>query len=158
MEGEAPLSLSAWLSWILSQREPSMPDIDIARHRAVIARFYEAFSTGRGAIFDEILASDWQDHPAAEGQAPGPQGLKSVMAAYREAFRGLIITPQVVVVEGDHAVARSRLEGVHARDWAGYAASGKPVAFNCMEMHRFRDGLIAETWHFEDYSPLGRRG
>jgi len=123
-----------------------------------IARFYEAFSTGRAAIFDEILARDWQDHPAAEGQAPGPEGLKDVMAAYRNAFRGLVITPEVVVAEGDHAVARTRLEGVHALDWAGYPASHRPVVLDCMDMHRFRDGLIVETWHFEDYGPLGNKG
>jgi predicted ester cyclase len=131
-------------------------DSQADRRKAVISRFYEAFSSGNGAIFDEILSRGWTDHPVADGQLPGAEGLKDVLAAFREAFEGLIITPQVMVAEGDYVVARTCLRGIHARDWAGFVASHKPVAFHGMDMHRFRGDLIVETWHFEDYGPLSK--
>ena len=129
--------------------------MSLEQNKALVARFYAAFNREDAAEFRAILSPAWKDHPEAPGQAPGPDGLLAVVADFREAFEGLMITPQVVVAEGDHVVVRIRLEGRHLKDFAGHAASGRHVSFNGMDKHRIEKGAIVETWHFEDFSPLG---
>lgn len=128
--------------------------MSLENNKALVGRFYAAFNTGNTGEFRAILSPTWKDHPEAPGQAPGPEGLIAVVADFRAAFEGLRITPQQVVAEGDHVVVRILLKGRHVLDFAAHTASGSHVAFNGMDMHRIESGLIAETWHFEDFSPL----
>lgn len=122
-----------------------------AVNKALVASFYDAFNREDAALFRTILSSDWKDHPEAPGQKPGPDGLIDVVAAFRGAFEGLVITPEQVVAEDDHVVVRIRLEGRHVKPFFGHSPSGRQVTFSGMDMHRLRDGRIVETWHFEHF-------
>lgn len=123
--------------------------------KAVVAKFYEAFNRQDDALFRSILAPDWADHPEAPGQKPGAAGLIEVVAAFRQAFEGLVITPEQVVAEDNHVVVRIRLDGRHVLPFFGHQPSGRQVSFTGMDMHRLDKGRIAETWHFENFTTLG---
>lgn len=117
-------------------------------------RFYSAFNSGDAPAFRALLTPNWTDHPEAPGQSPGPEGLIEVVALFSAAFEGLVITPETIVSDGSHVVARIRLQGKHVKDWAGHKASGRQVTFHGMDMHRLEGDRIAETWHFENYGGL----
>ena len=127
---------------------------------AALARaFYAPFNTGDVAAYDQILASDWVDHPLAPGQGPGPAGFKPIVVGFRAAFPDLTLVNEDVLVAGDRVTVRSTFRGTQRGPLFGIPPTGKPVEAMAIDIHRIANGRIAETWHVEDWlSVFGQLG
>ena len=123
-------------------------------NEAIARAFYEPFNTGDTSIYDTILAEDWADHPLSPGQQPGRAGFAPVIAGFREIFPDLTITNDDVIACGDKVSVRSTIQGTQQGELLGIPATGKPVEFKAIDIHRIANGQIAETWHIEDYLSL----
>jgi steroid delta-isomerase-like uncharacterized protein len=66
-------------------------------------------------------------------------------------FRDLRVTNEDIIEAGDKVVVRSIFEGTHVGDFAGFPAKGRPIKIMAIDIHQFRDGKIARTWHLEDW-------
>ena len=117
--------------------------------------FYSYFESDDQIGAEQILASDWRNHPADEGRSADVEGFLGGARDLRTAFAGLTVTRQATVMEGELAVCRSILAGTQVGEFGGYPASGRPAWFAAMDMHRIEDGRIKETWHFERLETLG---
>lgn len=122
--------------------------------KALVAAFYQAFNANDCIAFDTVLASNWVNHPADLGQPNTPEGFKRAVAHTHRAFEGFHIDVQAVVAEADLVVCRINMNGRHVADFDHYPASGRSVQFTGMDMHRVKDGVIHETWHFENFDGL----
>ena len=125
---------------------PAAADVE-----AIVRAFYEPFNTGDTSIYDTVLTADWADHPLGMGQEPGREGFKPVIEFFRGIFPDLQVTNEDIIISGDKAVVRSTIRGTHEGNLFGVPGTGTSVEFMAIDIHRLENGMIAESWHVEDF-------
>jgi predicted ester cyclase len=81
------------------------------------------------------------------GGLQGLEGLRVFHEALWHAFPDARLTVEDLVVEGDRAALRYRLQGTHRGDYLGVAATGLGFDVEGLTMLRVADGCVAEEWH-----------
>lgn len=122
--------------------------------RHAVETFYRAFNDNTPDLVDTVLAPTWEDIPMAPGQAPGPAGIKDIIAMLAATFADLRITIADIVQEPGKMGVRAEISGVHRGELFGIAPSGKHVSFRLHEFHALANGLVTTTWHMEDWFAL----
>jgi predicted ester cyclase len=113
--------------------------------KAAVLRLYEeVFNQKRMDVLDGVFADDLIDHT---GGPQGGEGAKGPVVAILAAIPDLHVTPGPWVVEGDLVATFVSFTGTLQGDFLGVAAAGQPVAWSHIDIHRVRDGQIAEIWH-----------
>jgi predicted ester cyclase len=77
----------------------------------------------------------------------GHDGLRAFHEALWEAFPGVRLTVEDLVVEADRAALRYRLQGTHSRSYLGVAPTGLSVDVEGLTLLRVAEGRVAEEWH-----------
>ncbi|MFQ6043361.1 MAG: ester cyclase, partial [Candidatus Poribacteria bacterium] len=150
------LGLMGWLGVIPTEHElfqwgepsPITGDPgDPEANKAVVMRFAEeVFNQKKLDVVDEI------HHPGAIGHDPNVSPMediaqmKQVIGAYHIAFPDFHATNDALIAEGDMVVGRWTVTATHQGDFFGIPATGKPVQWTAINMFRFADGKIAESW------------
>lgn len=122
--------------------------------RRAVETFYRAFNDNQPDLVDTVLAPTWEDIPMAPGQAPGPAGIKDIIAMLAATFVGMRITIVDMVQEPGKIGVRADISGVHQGALFGIAPTGKEVRFGLHEFHALADGRVTTTWHMEDWLSL----
>lgn len=120
------------------------------RDRATIVLLYRAFA-GEPELLDQVVTPDWQDIPLAPGQAPGPEGIKPMIAGLKQAIPDVAITVHEVIAEGDRIGVRAEISGTHAGTWFGVAPTGRAFTVALHDFHRIKNGRLTHTFHLEDW-------
>lgn len=105
------------------------------------------------ALVDERYRGHWliRGMPLREGLA----GHRGWLTSIRTGLPDLIYTVEQLVVEGDRACARVRLEGTHTGVLNGLAATHRRVSVDQVFLFEFKDRvLVAETVGFDRNSFL----
>ena len=124
------------------------------QNEILVRQFYDAFNTGNVDILDQVLADDWADRPPILGQAPGRDGEKSTIRAFRTAFPDVYFKLEDVIVTDDKVTVRSTVRATHRGEFLRIAPTYRAVSFMTIDIHRIADSRIAETWHIEDFYGL----
>ena len=125
-----------------------------ADNKALVRRsIEEAINKGNLAVIDEITASNYVYHEPTAGEVKGPDGLKKLIAMYRDAFPDVRMTIDDQIAEGDRVVTRWTVRGTHRGELMGIAASGKQIVVTGIVITRFANGKAVEEW--ENYDALG---
>jgi steroid delta-isomerase-like uncharacterized protein len=114
---------------------------------SILARrwFQEVWNEGREETVHELLAPDAVGH--LEGlEAHGVAEFLPMRNALLGAFKGLKVTVENTVAQGDSVVVRWSAAGNHNGPDLGIASTGEDVTFRGMTWLRFADGRIAEGW------------
>lgn len=128
---------------------------DAEARKSVIRNLYSVFSTGDTDDLEEIIGPGYVDRTLSPGQAPGIEGLKQSIGAFRAAFPDGEITARELLADGDKVVARVTLTGTHVADYFGTPPSGTPIASEGVEIFRFAHGMVVESWSlFGEIRPL----
>jgi steroid delta-isomerase-like uncharacterized protein len=125
-----------------------------ATEEQAIRTLYQAFSEGNPDLVDQAVAPDWQDIPLGPGQAPGPAGVKPLIAQLRRAFPDLTIVIHELLGSAGRAAVRAEMRGTHQGEWFGIAATHRAVRIALHEFHHLDNGRITHTWHLEDWFGL----
>lgn len=104
----------------------------------------EVYNDGNFAVMPEIFSEDY-----VHGSANGPDAIGIEAGAQRigtfvTAFPDLEWTFDEVVVDGNHVSARWTTRGMHNGELAGFAPTGKPVAFNGISLFTVQCGKVVE--------------
>jgi len=143
----SPLAAATLAPGRAQEATPAAADVE-----AIVRSFYEPFNTGDTSVYDTILAEDWTDHPLGMGQQPGRAGFPPVIEMFRAIFPDLHLVNDDVIVCGDKATVRSTITATHSGgELFGIPATGKPLQFMTIDIHRLENGQIVETWHIEDF-------
>jgi predicted ester cyclase len=59
----------------------------------------------------------------------------------------LQVTTDVWVVDGDQVATRVTFSGTHQGEWMDVPATGNPVSWTHIDIHRIQDGKITDIWH-----------
>jgi predicted ester cyclase len=112
-----------------------------------IGRYYEeVLNGGNIPLLDELAVPDYDEHSPFPGQPNGIEGLKARVGAILAAFRP-VFTLHELVGEGDTVAAYWSNTGIQAGDFMGIPPSGRTVTISGVDIHRLRNGRMAEHWH-----------
>jgi steroid delta-isomerase-like uncharacterized protein len=120
----------------------------MSRENAEAARrlFEEAWNQGNLEVIDEVCSEDFVNHDPLMGDSDR-EGVKQLIATYREAFPDLELTIEEIFAAGDRVVARWTARGTFKNPLMGQQPTGeKGSPIEGIGIDRFEDGKIAEAW------------
>lgn len=120
-------------------------------NKRVVQRAFDAWDTGDASAFDEVYAEEVEH---ANVELGGVEELKTVLAAWFEAFPDLTHTVDAMLAEGDWVATRFRISGTHEGEFQGIEPTGASFEVDGMAMERVEGGQIVERWLIEDLLSL----
>src|SRR5262245_39455834 len=122
----------------------------IEANKTVVRRYYEeVLNTGHVDALAELAVADYAEHDPLPGQSTGRDGLRGRVEMLRGAFRPHF-TIEDIIAEGDRVAVRWTNRGTHVGEFMGMPATGKAFTIAGIDIHRLRDGKLAEHWHVVD--------
>jgi steroid delta-isomerase-like uncharacterized protein len=112
--------------------------------------FEEAFNQGNLDVVDELLSPDHFAHNAFGGGPNGPQGLKCLIAMFRNAFLDLHCTLEDEIRQGDKLAAHWTMRGTQKGLFMGNPPTGKSVEVQGIIFALTDNGRIVEDWTLVD--------
>jgi steroid delta-isomerase-like uncharacterized protein len=125
----------------------------VLKQHKIVARRWSEELWGRGdlAVADEIVAPEYVRHDSGDPSvARGPADLKRFVTTLRSMLPDLQIVVADILAEGDLVVTRYVGLATDTHGFMGFPPTGKHFRSAAMQMFRFRDGLIAESWAVRD--------
>ena len=117
-------------------------------NKDLVRRYYEDVLNGRSvALLDKLAVSDYDEHSPFPGQPNGLEGLKARAGALLSAFDPSVFSVRELVAEGDTVVAYWTNTATHSGSFMGIPATGRRLSISGIDIHRIRDGRMAEHWH-----------
>ena len=120
----------------------------------------EGFSTGDGAIVDELCSPDLIEHQfgLAGSSAQARQHVKDAMRDVHRMVPDIRFAVEDSVESGDTIWVRARAQGTATGPFFG-PPSGRPVDFTVVDVARIVDGRIVEHWGVPDrFAVLAQTG
>ncbi|MEZ5658269.1 MAG: ester cyclase [Burkholderiaceae bacterium] len=128
--------------------------IDAASAREVVAPFYQALNAGEDveALFARSLAESWTSC-ADNGSDCAPRAqVAGAIKGFHQAIPDLRWQIKELLVSGDSVIVRGEASGTPAGELFGVAHGGKSFRIMSIDIHRIRDGRIAQSHHIEDWA------
>lgn len=126
--------------------------MSIEQNKAAARRWSEEL-WGRGnlAVADEIIAQDYVRHdPGDPFPARGPADVKRIVTMLRGMFPDFRIEVESIVAEGDMVVSRYVTTATDTVGYMGMPPTGKTIRTAAIQMFRFSNGKIVESWAARD--------
>lgn len=122
------------------------------RNEAAVREYFDrVWSRGEVDRLDHLLAPGYVNHTPSFGQpVPGPEGLKPIVIALRQAFPDLHYEIEDVIATPDHVVARVRMKGTHLGALGDLPPTGRAVDVLQINIERFENGHVVEHWRVTD--------
>jgi steroid delta-isomerase-like uncharacterized protein len=125
---------------------------DTEANKTLVKRYFTAMQEGDLTAFDELVATDYQDH--APGRQPGREALKAAARTLRVAFPDIASTVTHMLAERDLVAVRNRVKGTQRGPLGDLPATGNRVDFTALQLFRVEDELIVEHWEIFDETTL----
>ena len=129
--------------------EPTAEPAALATDNEAAARrlIDELWNKGNLSVADEIVHPDVVGHdPALPEEIRSPSDLKQAVSGYRAAFPDLRFIIDDLFSAGDKVIYRWHTEGTHTGELQGLAPTGKSGSVTGINIDRFVDGKVAESW------------
>lgn len=124
-------------------------------NKALVRRYYdEVFNQRDVDLVDQLAVDDYVEHDPFPGQGDGRGDLKARVQLILDAMRPLRFEVQDVVAEGDTVVVRWVQRGTQSGSFMGIPSTGREFTIAGIDIHRLRDGRMAEHWHVVDLFAL----
>jgi predicted SnoaL-like aldol condensation-catalyzing enzyme len=111
--------------------------------------FRDIIMQGQLAVADEIFAANHiihDPHAPPSGWPDGPEGLKMVASVFGGGFSDWDITLDDQIAEGDKVATRWIASATHTGSLQGMPPTGKSVRVTGVNVMRFAEGKIVESW------------
>jgi steroid delta-isomerase-like uncharacterized protein len=124
----------------------------VEQNKAAARRWSEElWGKGNLAVADEIIAADYVRHdPGDPFPARGPADVKRIVTMLRKMLPDLQIRVESMVAEGDLVVSRYETTATDTVGYMGKPATGRTIHTPAMQMFRFANGKIVESWAVRD--------
>ena len=124
--------------------------------------FLDIITQGKLAVADEIFAANHifhDPHAPPGGWSNGPQGPKMVASVFGGGFSGWNITIEDQIAEGEKVATRWTASATNTGPVMGMPPTGKAIRVTGVNVTRFAEGKIAESWsNFDMLSLLQQLG
>lgn len=121
-------------------------------NEATIERLFTGVWDGTNpSTADELVHEDYVIHDReAAASVRGPELYKALAAATRDIFPDAEFTIDDTIVDGDRVAVRWTMVGTHEGAADGVEPTGERVTMDAIEIDRFEDGRLRETWTRSD--------
>jgi predicted SnoaL-like aldol condensation-catalyzing enzyme len=120
------------------------------QNKAIAARWFtDVITRGQLAVADEIFAGNHishDPHSPPGGWPKGPEGMKMVASVFGGGFSGWDITLEDQIAEGDRVATRWIATATNTGPVQGMPPTGKAVRVTGVNVARFAEGKIVESW------------
>ena len=117
-----------------------------------LTRLYEDVWNGANPdTADELVHEEYLIHDrdlAAEVQ--GPELYRALASGTRDVFPDMTITIEDMLTAGEKIALRWTMTGTHQGTMFGVESTGRQVELTAIEINRFEDGKLIETWTQSD--------
>jgi steroid delta-isomerase-like uncharacterized protein len=117
-----------------------------------LARLYQDVWNGSNPeTAEQLVHEDYVIHDrdlAAELQ--GPALYKALASGTREIFPDMEIEIEDMIAAGEKVALRWTMTGTHQGPMFGVEPTGREIEFTAIEINRFADGKLIETWTQSD--------
>jgi predicted ester cyclase len=117
----------------------------------------EIFPGGDVDRLAEVIADDGIDHSARPDEPQGLVGVQQTMLWLASVFSDQRWEINQVIGEGDTVVVYCTFHGRHTGDLMGIPPTNREVAYDYVQILRFRDGKAVERWGVRDDMALMRQ-
>jgi len=127
-------------------------NMNIEHNKMVAQRWSEElWGQGNLTVADEIVAPDYVRHdPGDPFPARGPEDVKRIVVMLRRMLPDFRITVESIIAEGDMVVSRYTANATDTRGYMGRPPTGKAIRTSAIQIFRFSDGKIVESWAARD--------
>ena len=115
-------------------------------NKAVVRRFVDVSNTRDLDALDELCASDFVNHDPANPAVRDLEGLKESWRMLGSAFPDMQTTIDALLTDGDCVIKRFTVHGTQTGEFNGIPATGRPITFQGIDIHRLENGRIKEIW------------
>jgi steroid delta-isomerase-like uncharacterized protein len=120
------------------------------QNKAMARRWFtDVIAQGQLDVADEIFAANHvihDPHAPPSGWPVGPEGLKTVASVFGGGFRDWNITIEDQIAEGDRVATRWAASATNTGSVMGMPPTGKTVRVTGVNVARFEEGKIIESW------------
>jgi len=124
--------------------------VSTEQHKATARRwFFDIIAGGQLDVADEIFAANHiihDPHAPPSGWPDGPEGLKMVASVFGGGFSDWNITIDDQIAEGDRVATRWTARATHTGPVMGIPPTGTTAQVTGVNVARFVDGKIVESW------------
>lgn len=125
-----------------------------------IRRLFAAISEGHQAEATASIATPTFIRHDLTGAVPGvegQQGATRLIDRLKAGIPDLRLEIEDIFASGDKVAVRFVVSGTHTGEFLGHASSGKQLRISNINIYRFEDGKVAETWQLADGLGLSRQ-
>lgn len=124
-------------------------------NEALVRRYYDEVLNGRRPeLVDELAVEDYVEHDPFPGQGNGRDHLRARVELLLDGLNPVHFTIEDVVAGGDRVVVRWTQTATQSGPFLGLPATGRSFSISGIDVHRIRDGRLAEHWHVVDLFSL----
>ena len=132
-----------------------MTSLPRAEMEAMFARRQKAWDNRDTAALSQDYADDCVvDSPAGGGTLKGRDEVDRVRRAFFEGFPDLKLTTQRLLIDGDHVVQTSTMEGTDIGGFMGLVPTGKAFRVPAVFSYEFRGPLIYRERRIYDFTGM----
>ena len=111
----------------------------------------ELWNRGNLSVADEIIAKEYVRHdPGDPFPAKGPDDVKRIVVMLRSMLPDFHIELEAIIAEGDFVVSRYTATATDTAGYMGMPATGKTIKTAAIQIFRFANGKIVESWAARD--------
>ena len=132
-------------------------------NKATARRANALWASGSAERFEDIFTDDYVNHQ--EGNGEGRASAKNLdvyektLALYHGVFSNSRNDVLMQIAEGDLVATRWRFSANQTGEYRGVQPTGKEVIWTGVQIDRFENGKIAESWDYWDkYSVFAQLG
>ena len=123
--------------------------MSIEQNKATAGRWFtDIIAHGQLDVADEIFAATHTAHDphAPDGWPNGPEGMKMVASVFGGGFSGWDIILDDQIAEGDRVATRWIASATNTGSVMGIPPTGKTMRVTGVNVTRFAEGKIVESW------------
>jgi steroid delta-isomerase-like uncharacterized protein len=113
-----------------------------------LKRLYDNVWNGEDLdVVDDLVGAEYviHDREIAE-ELGGPELYKALVRMTREIFPDMAFSLEDVIAVDDRVVVRWTMRGTHEGGMMGVEPTGREVSLSAIEINRFEEGKLVETW------------
>jgi C-1 hydroxylase len=122
-------------------------------NKALTIRLVDAWAKGDIEALKEIFSPDYVYHNET-GQTASLENLIEQLKKEIEMFPDRTISNEELIAKGDRVVHRYIARGTHTGEVGGLAPTGNKLELGGIEILRFENGKIVESWESLNYLSL----
>lgn len=124
--------------------------MSIVTNKTTIRRYYEEVLNERKlGLLEEFVVLDHVEHDPLPGQGTGLAGFQQRVEMLTTAIRQHF-TIEHLIAEDDMVAVHWTTRAVQEGAFLGIPATGRAYTISGIDIHRLRDGKLAEHWHVVD--------